>query len=208
MVTIIDYGMGNVGSVLNMLKKIGVKAMLSSGPEDLLKADRLILPGVGAFDAGMNNLKDKGYLEVLNHQVLHKKIPILGICLGMQLMTKSSEEGLMAGLGWIDAETIRFKDLPFGMKIPHMGWSYIRLRKPSVLLSNSTHEQRFYFVHSFYVSCRYSNDVLSTTKYGEEFVSSFCHENILGAQFHPEKSHRFGFEFLQNFINWDPIFNK
>lgn len=208
MIGILNYGMGNVGSIKNMLNRISVACELVEDPKSLDRYSKIILPGVGAFDAGMNNLKDKGYLEVLNHQVLHKKIPILGICLGMQLMTKSSEEGLMAGLGWIDAETIRFKDLPFGMKIPHMGWSYIRLRKPSVLLSNSTHEQRFYFVHSFYVSCRYSNDVLSTTKYGEEFVSSFCHENILGAQFHPEKSHRFGFEFLQNFINWDPIFNK
>jgi len=208
MVTIIDYGMGNVGSVLNMLKKIGVKAMLSSGPEDLFEADRLILPGVGAFDTGMNNLKEKGYLEVLNQLVLHKKIPILGICLGMQLMTNSSEEGLMPGLGWLDAHTIRFKDLPFGMKIPHMGWNYIQIRKPSALLSNSTPEQRFYFVHSFYVSCSYSNDVLSTTKYGVEFASSFCHKNILGAQFHPEKSHRFGLEFLQNFINWDPSINE
>jgi glutamine amidotransferase len=208
MVTIIDYGMGNVGSVLNMLKKIGVKAILSSGSEDLLKADRLILPGVGAFDAGMTNLKEKGYLEVLNKLVLQKKIPILGICLGMQLMTKCSEEGVMPGLGWVDATTIRFGNLPSGMKIPHMGWDYIQLRKPSDLLPDSIHERRYYFVHSFYVSCKYSDDVLSTTKYGDEFVSSFCHENILGSQFHPEKSHRFGFEFLRNFMNWNPVISK
>jgi glutamine amidotransferase len=208
MVTIIDYGMGNVGSVLNMLKKIGVNAMLSSNPEDLLQAERLILPGVGAFDSGMTNLKEKGYLEVLNQQVKQQKIPILGICLGMQLMTKSSEEGVLQGLGWLDAETIRFRDLPSGMKIPHMGWDYIQVRKPTALIPDTTEEPRFYFVHSYHVSCNKTDDVLSTTKYGEEFVSSFCHENILGAQFHPEKSHRFGFEFLRNFMNWNPDITK
>jgi glutamine amidotransferase len=200
--------MGNVGSVLNMLKKIGVNAMLSSGPEDLLKADRLILPGVGAFDAGMTNLQAMGYLEVLDQQVLQHKIPILGICLGMQLMTRRSEEGVLPGLGWLDAETIRFRDLPSELKIPHMGWDYIQLRKPSALFPDTTLDPRFYFVHSYYVSCNKSVDVLTTTKYGEEFVSSFCHENILGSQFHPEKSHRFGFEFLRNFMNWHPVISK
>jgi glutamine amidotransferase len=204
LVVVIDYGMGNVGSVLNMLRKVGCNAILSSGAEDLLRADRLILPGVGSFDAGMTNLKERGYIELLNDQVLRNKIPILGICLGMQLMTKRSEEGAISGLGWLDSETIKFRDLPSAMKVPHMGWDYVQMTKSSPLFPNTQQEPRFYFVHSYYVSCNNPDDVLTTTLYDKDFVSSFCHNNILGAQFHPEKSHRFGFEFLCNFLKWNP----
>lgn len=205
-VVVIDYGMGNVGSILNMLKKIGAQVELSSRPEDVLKADRLILPGVGAFDAGMKNLRGTNCFAVLNQRVLKDRTPILGICLGMQLFTARSEEGQEAGLGWLDAETVRFR-LDAGetrLKIPHMGWSPIRVCKPIPIFPNPAEERRFYFVHSFHVVCRNPADVLTTTQHGIEFTSAVCRGNILGTQFHPEKSHRFGIELFRNFMNWRP----
>ena len=155
MIIIVDYKMGNLGSILNMLKKIGAPAMASSLPEDILQADKLILPGVGAFDNGMTNLKESGLLSVLNEKVLAKKTPILGICLGMQLLTRRSAEGRLEGLGWIEADTIRFR---FGreesaLKIPHMGWNTVMFKPGSVLSSGLENEARFYFVHSFHVVC-------------------------------------------------------
>ena len=205
-VVVVDCGMGNVGSVVNMLKKIGAQVLLSSRPEDLWNADRLILPGVGAFDAGMRNLRDQGYFDALNQRVLQDRTPILGICLGMQLFTARSEEGRESGLGWLDAETIRFR---FGaeetrLKIPHMGWSTVRVCKPVPLFPNPDEERRFYFVHSYHVACRDPEDVLATTRHGIEFTSAVCRGNILGTQFHPEKSHRFGIELFRNFMDWRP----
>ena len=153
MIVIIDYGMGNLGSIQNMLKKIGVKGIVSSNVSDIQKADKLILPGVGAFDNGMKNLKEMGLAETIIGKVQKDKIPILGICLGMQLFTKRSEEGRLPGFGWIDAETVRFK---FGtnqtqLKIPHMGWNTINIKRESPLLSRMCFGDRFYFVHSYHV---------------------------------------------------------
>ena len=194
--------MGNLGSILNMLKKIGAEAIISSSPQDISRADKLILPGVGAFDAGLKNLDERGLIPVLQNLVIKKKIPILGICLGMQLMTKSSEEGSRPGFGWIDATTVRFK---FGkeeqnLKIPHMGWNVIQWRKESVLFKDMPEEPRFYFVHSYHAVCNDKEDILATTNYGYDFVSAFQKGNIIGVQFHPEKSHKFGMQVLRNFI--------
>lgn len=199
MISIIDYGMGNLGSIQNMLKKIGAPVRISSSPEDILTAEKLILPGVGSFDHGMASLASRSLLEPLNEAVLGQRKPILGICLGMQLMTRSSEEGQTSGLGWIDADVIRFNISGSGLRVPHMGWNQVRHDRPSPLFDGLGAQTRFYFVHSFHVCCRNRDDVVTTTAHGLEFVSSFQHDNIFGVQFHPEKSHKFGMKLLQNF---------
>lgn len=201
MIIIIDYKMGNLGSILNMLKKIQAPALVSSHPEDIAQADKLILPGVGAFDNGMSNLRELGLLPVLNEKVLEKKTPVLGICLGMQLLTHRSEEGNLLGLGWIEAETIRFRfdRKESGLKIPHMGWNIAAVRKNNAIFRGLEEENRFYFVHSYHVTCKDEGDILSTTHHGHEFASSVRKENIMGVQFHPEKSHRYGMKLLSNF---------
>ncbi|MCX8059000.1 MAG: imidazole glycerol phosphate synthase subunit HisH [Spirochaetes bacterium] len=203
-ITIINYNLGNPGSILNMVKKAGYSAIISSNIDDINKATKLILPGVGAFDNGINNLKELNLFDILNEKVLIKKIPILGICLGMQLMTKSSEEGKEKGFGWINAETKKFNFTAIenkNLKIPHMGWNIVNLRKNSKLFYGmENQENRFYFVHSYAVNCFDLTDILTTTFYGYDFVSSFEKENIIGVQFHPEKSHKFGMQLLKNFI--------
>ncbi len=202
MITIIDYGMGNVGSILNMLRKLGASAMISNHQDDIIKADKLILPGVGAFDNAINNLNDLGLIPILNGQVLDKKIPILGICLGIQLFTKRSEEGRLPGLGWIDAETIRFKfsDKQKSLKIPHMGWNNILIKNNETIFKEMFDDCRFYFVHSYHLDGCDEQQILSTTNHGYQFVSSIQKENIIGTQFHPEKSHKYGLKLLKNFV--------
>lgn len=202
MIVVIDCGMGNLGSIMNMLKKVEAKAIRSSNIADIEKAGKLILPGVGAFDAGMKNLSDLGLISILNRKVIENKTPILGICLGMQLLTKKSEEGDLPGLGWIDAETVRFKfDDIQGVqnKVPHMGWNNIEMVKKSWLFEDMFPEPRFYFVHSYHVRCNNEADVLTKTFYGYSFVSALLRDNIAGVQFHPEKSHKFGMKLLANF---------
>lgn len=198
MTVILDYGLGNLGSIKNMLKKIGHSSLITNDKNEILKATKLILPGVGSFDNGITNLKKFDILEVLNQKVLVEKTPILGICLGMQLMTKSSEEGSLDGLGWVDAETKKF--VSNSLKIPHMGWNIITHQKSSKLFNELESEKRFYFVHSYYVESNCKDDILTTTNYGNDFVSSFEKENIIGVQFHPEKSHKFGMSLLKNFM--------
>jgi glutamine amidotransferase len=205
-VIVIDYGIGNLGSILNMLRKAGIPGALSSKPSDVLRADRLVLPGVGSFDDAMSKLRESGYADVLTERVIGDRVPVLGICLGMQMLGNHSEEGEKEGLGWLDAETVRFNfpDERHSLKVPHMGWNTIRVCKESVLFQNPDQERRFYFVHSFHMVCVDPSDVLCRTNYGVEFVSSVCHNNIVGTQFHPEKSHRFGLEFLKAFASWSP----
>jgi glutamine amidotransferase len=202
MIVVLDYGVGNLGSILNMLRKIGASASVSSTPEAIARAEKLILPGVGSFDNGMTNLRSSGLLPTITKKVLEDETPILGICLGMQLLTKSSEEGDSPGLGWIDAKTVRFS---FGngqslLKIPHMGWNTIKLSQPSGLFDGFGADARFYFVHSFHVVCKNEEDVLARTVHGYEFASAFRKGNIFGTQFHPEKSHKFGIKLLKNFV--------
>lgn len=200
MITIIHYGMGNLGSVVNMLKRIGVQAEVTDNLANIRKAEKLLLPGVGAFDAAMQRIHAiDGLKETLDEKVLAQKTPILGICLGMQLLTASSEEGASNGLGWIAGKTVRFPHQN-GLKIPHMGWNVVHFtRQHDLTTGMHEEEQRFYFVHSYYVVCDSAGDILGRTHYGVEFTSMLQHENIFGAQFHPEKSHRFGMQLLRNF---------
>jgi glutamine amidotransferase len=200
MITIIDYKTGNLGSIQNMLKKIRVESVVTSDPTEIAAATKMILPGVGSFDQGMRNLNKLNIKDIINRRVIEDKIPVLGICLGMQLMTSGSEEGKLEGLGWIDAETIRFRfEDSSRYKSPHMGWNFIRQQKESRLMKDMLPESRFYFVHSFYVRSNNPGDILTSTVYDKEFTSSFEKENIIGVQFHPEKSHKFGMALLKNF---------
>jgi glutamine amidotransferase len=201
MITIVNYGLGNVNSVANILNYLGIGYQVTSDPNLLYNAEKLILPGVGAFDNGMKLLKEKNLISALNEAVNIKKTPILGICLGMQLMCKHSEEGTTTGLGWIDAVVQKIK-IPdnSGLKVPHMGWSTLKIEKENVLLNINDDEQRFYFVHSYHVVCNNSSDILATTHFGSKIIASFSHDNIFGVQFHPEKSHRFGFSLFKKFI--------
>ena len=202
MITIIDYGLGNLGSIKNMFKKIGVDALITNNHSEINAATKLILPGVGAFDNGVSNLKQFGLIDLLNKKVLQEKTPILGICLGMQLMTKNSEEGMLPGLGWIDSETVKFKFDNTAKKytIPHMGWAFVSAIKSSKLFNGMYVNPRFYFVHSYYVKCNQTSDTLLQTNYSHDFVSGFEKDNIIGVQFHPEKSHKYGMLLLKNFI--------
>tara|TARA_B100000927_G_scaffold236323_1_gene196984 strand:+ start:555 stop:1169 length:615 start_codon:yes stop_codon:yes gene_type:complete len=200
MIVIVDYELGNPKSIKNMLKKIGYDSIISQSVEDIKNANFLILPGVGNFKKGMNNLKKLNIINSLNHQVLVNKIPVLGICLGMQLMTNFSEEGGVEGLGWVDAEVRKFSFKTNRLKIPHMCWNQVKLKK-SFEFNFPEFPPRFYFVHSFFVSCNVNEDIMSTSYYGIEFVSSFLKDNIIGVQFHPEKSHKFGIEIFKMFLN-------
>lgn len=197
MIVIVDYGMGNLGSIQNMLRKVGAEATVTADPKIIAAADKLILPGVGAFDRAMENLNRLGIVPMLNEQVLNVRKPVLGICLGMQLMTKRSDEGVLSGLGWLDAETLKFDNI--AQRVPHMGWNTVEIVRKDPLFEDMYAEPRFYFVHSYYVKCNDGSNVLTTTKYGEDFCSSFVKSNIRGVQYHPEKSHKFGMRILKNF---------
>lgn len=201
MIVIVDYGMGNLRSIQNKIERLDENVIISSKIEDIERADRLILPGVGAFDAAMANLRQLGMIPVLDKKVLRDNVPTLGICLGMQLFSKFGEEGNVDGLGWIDARTVRFDfgGNGHGLKIPHMGWNSITVRKPSPVLDGIDLGANFYFVHSYHVRCNDPADVLATTNYGLDFASMVQHDNIIGAQFHPEKSHFHGVRLLENF---------
>ena len=201
MIAIVDYGMGNVASVANMLKRIGATApVLTRDPETLAKAERIILPGVGAFDKGMRNLSDFGLRNALDEAALVRKVPVLGICLGMQLLTGSSEEGSEKGLGWIDAETVRFRfPAESRLKVPHMGWNYAVPVRANPLIRGDQ-RTRFYFVHGYYVKCVRESEIIGTARYGEDFACAINRANIYGVQFHPEKSHRFGMALLEGFL--------
>jgi glutamine amidotransferase len=203
MIVIVDYGMGNLGSIANMVRKIGGQAVISSDTRAIESADQVILPGVGAFDMGMRNLHDRELITPLCQAVLHRKTPVLGICLGMQLLTRSSEEGQETGLGWIDGRTIRFQcNGDSNLKVPHMGWNTVTLPKDSPLFCHMPVEPRFYFVHSYYPVCHHAEEVTALARHGHEFVAAFQRDNIFGVQFHPEKSHKFGMQLLRNFLSW------
>lgn len=203
MITIIDYKTGNLGSIQNILRRIGEESVITSDKDEVARASKIILPGVGAFDTGMRNLAELDLIDILNKKVIEQKVPVLGICLGMQLMSKGSEEGDLAGLGWINAETVRFRfENTLEYKIPHMGWNFIRQSKNSRLLENMFPDARFYFVHSYFFRADQSDDILTTTSYEIEFTSAVERGSILGVQFHPEKSHKFGMKLLKNFVDF------
>jgi len=196
---IIDYGLGNLGSLSNMCQKAGLEARVTDTSEAILSASHLILPGVGTFDTGMRNLESKGLVPVLKEAVLERKIPILGICLGAQLMLESSEEGDLPGLCWIKGRVVRFHASE-GLKVPHMGWNYLNdIRKHTLYSSMPQIPPRFYFVHSYYFKLAEAADISALCTYGEKFSASFEQGNIMGVQFHPEKSHQFGMQLLHNF---------
>lgn len=200
MISIVDYGVGNLGSILNMCNYLGIRASIVSDAGDIQKADKLLLPGVGAFDAGMQHLIDSGLTDVLNEQALERKKPVLGICLGMQLMTQGSEEGNLPGLAWFNARTLKFSfSQDAGMRIPHMGWNNIEINHSHSLLEGLDTDSRFYFVHSYYVKVEDKQQQIAATHYGDIFTSIIAKDNIMGCQFHPEKSHRFGMQILKNF---------
>ena len=184
-----------------MLKKAGTEAMISSKEEDILNADKLILPGVGAFDTCAMKLKESGLIRILNKKALEDKIPVLGICVGMQLLFSNSEEGELPGLGWVEGKVVKFKtDLLNGLKVPHMGWTEVKLNKSSSLFMDMYEEPRFYFVHSYYPEVNNPEDALLFGDYGYPFVAAVEHENIIGVQFHPEKSHKYGLRLFENFV--------
>ena len=202
MITVVDYGLGNLGSIQNMLKKIGVESAIAADPDAIDQAAKLILPGVGAFDNGMRLLAERGLVDVLRGHALERGTPILGICLGMQLMTRSSEEGRQPGLGWFDARTVRFQPSSNGaprLPIPQMGWNYVKPARDSRLLAGVRQPSRFYFVHSYYVQPEDESATLTRSVYGVEYASAVERDNLLGVQFHPEKSHKFGMQLLANF---------
>jgi imidazole glycerol-phosphate synthase subunit HisH len=201
MITIVNYGSGNIRAITNIYDKINVAYKIASSPEELKDAQKLILPGVGAFDETMNMLNQSGLRTELDSLVLTQKVPILGICVGMQILGKSSDEGQAAGLGWIDGTVKKFdisklNTLP---KIPHLGWNAVERKKESDLYRNVDMENGFYFIHSFYFECHDAQDMLTETFYGAPFASSVNRANIYGVQFHPEKSHHNGVELLRNF---------
>lgn len=201
MITIVDYGIGNLGSIPNMLRRLGADAVVTSEPRDVDAASRLILPGVGSFDAAVRNLQALDLVAPLNRAAIERRIPVLGLCLGMQLLTEGSEEGVLPGLGWVRGRVVRFAfDGPRQRPVPHMGWADVEPRPGARLLAGFDATPRFYFAHSYHVVCSDEEDVAATANYGYEFVASVARGNVLGAQFHPEKSHRFGLQLFRNFL--------
>jgi glutamine amidotransferase len=201
MIGIIDYGLGNVRAFANVYKKLDIKAIIVKQTEDLENASKVILPGVGAFDYAMQKLEKSGMRHFLDEIVLHRHVPVLGICVGMQMLACSSEEGSLPGLGWIDGEVKRFNpsSLRHSMCVPHMGWNNIKPVKVNGLLQGIGVDARFYFLHSYYFQSHKKEDILAVTDYGGEFDCAVNSGNVFGVQFHPEKSHQWGIQLLKNF---------
>ncbi|MGR9173340.1 imidazole glycerol phosphate synthase subunit HisH [Hyphomicrobiales bacterium] len=200
MITVVDYGVGNIGAIINMADYLGIDAEASGDPEKIRTASKLILPGVGAFDKAMLTLQDRGLIAPLNEAVLKRQIPVLGICLGMQLLARGSDEGTRPGLGWIAADVLRIALPPESpLKVPHIGWLGVKPSRLSDLFDPAVQNERFYFDHGYYVQCDNAEDVTATIDYGQELCCAVSSGNISGVQFHPEKSHRFGMRVLEAF---------
>jgi len=205
MVTIIDYGVGNLNSIKNMLKKIGVDSVISSQAADIENAEKLILPGIGSYEYGMKKLRGSEFFNALQQKVLQNKTPILGVCLGAQLLLNGSEEGLpVEGLGWIEGKAVRFDQdkMADNFKVPHMGWNELIIKKESRLFKDVRPDHRYYFVHSYHMVCQQEADILAESNYSYNFVAAVEKQNVIGVQFHPEKSHKFGMKLYENFIKF------
>jgi len=201
MIAIIDYGVGNIKAFANIYKNFNIPYKIAKSIDDLNDVTKLILPGVGSFDHAMQSLHDSGMKEKLDELVLDKKIPVIGICVGMQMLAKKSDEGQMSGLGWIDGEVKKFsrEKLDINLPLPHMGWNNIVLNQENRLFDNLDEELRFYFLHSYYFQCNKSEDSMAIASYGENFTCVVNNNNIYGIQCHPEKSHSNGMQLLKNF---------
>lgn len=200
MISIVDYGLGNINAFANIYKRLNIDASIAATPEELRPAEKIILPGVGAFDWAMSRLNESGMRDVLDDLVVSKGKPVLGICVGMQMMARRSDEGVLDGLGWLDAEVKRFDETGFSQKthLPHMGWNDVIPRDTECLFKGMT-APRFYFLHSYYFAPGNPENVLATTDYNGHFASAVRAGNIYGVQFHPEKSHQWGIQLLKNF---------
>ena len=198
---VIDYGLGNIMSVINMMKRVGAEASVISTAEEIIRADKLILPGVGSFDKGMANIGSRDISEVLEEEVSRKGKPLLGICLGMQLLSRRSEEGESSGLSWIEGDVIRFDPSIHGsgLKIPHMGWNTVVATQDHPIFTGIKQPMRFYFVHSYHIKLDDDSRGIGVTHYGYDFPSVIARDNIIGVQFHPEKSHVYGMRLLKNY---------
>lgn len=203
MITIIDYGLGNLGSILSMLRRTGHQAQVTDDIEVIARAEKLILPGVGAFDAGMQRLESNGLREILTTRVLRDHVPFLGICLGMQLMFESSEEGELKGLGWFPGRFALFPEKyeQAGLRVPHMGWNFVEPVRAKRLFREAAEQPRFYFIHSYRLLETDPEDVAAIAFYGGRFVCAVERENVMGVQFHPERSHRYGIALLKAFAS-------
>ncbi len=203
MIAIIDYGVGNINAFVNIYKKLGSKVKIARKPEDLSGAEKLILPGVGHFHYAMQRFSDSGMRETSEDLVLNQKVPVLGICVGMQMLANRSDEGGLPGLGWIPASVkkIDSSTLEHSTRLPHMGWNDIHVPTLNPLMINLENAARFYFLHSYYFECNNPSDSIATVEYGAEFTCAVNHSNIYGVQFHPEKSHHFGIQLLKNFYD-------
>ena len=205
MIVVVDYGMGNIKSITNMLDYIGYNSIVSNEINDIKKASKLILPGVGAFNSAMENLAKFNLINVLNKKVLQDKTPILGICLGLQIMAKNSAEDNKTnqGLGWFEAEVKKFTfSNDHKLPVPHMGWNKVEHTKKHQLFNKLTKESKMYFVHTYHIECQNGSDILATTDYGYNFTCAIAKDNIMAVQFHPEKSHRYGIQLLRNFAEY------
>lgn len=203
MITIIDYGLGNICAFANLYERLNIHISVAKTADQLKSASKIILPGVGAFDHAMSKLNNSGMREPLEEMVLDDQVPALGICVGMQMLAKSSDEGVLPGLGWIDGNVKKFDVSYLNSKtqLPHMGWNTIHPKNDNPLLLNLSNNSRFYFLHSYYFQCNNQNDTVATTEYGIQFSSAVNDKNIYGVQFHPEKSHQWGIQLLKNFAD-------
>ena len=203
MITLVNYGLGNIQAFMNIYKRLNIPVSVADNAGELAKATKIILPGVGAFDWAMTRLNESGMRTCLDELVLEKKRPVLGVCVGMQMMAKRSDEGKLEGLSWIDAEVKKFDDTVFDQKthLPHMGWNDVTLQNENCLFDQMENNPRFYFLHSYYFLPHKSKEIMAVTEYNYEFASAVCSDNIFGVQFHPEKSHQWGTQLLKNFAN-------
>lgn len=206
MIAIVNYGSGNIQAIANIYTRLGIPFCIAGTPEELRAADRILLPGVGAFDQAMTALQTSGMRHALDEAVQQRRTPILGICVGMQLLASRSDEGVIPGLGWIRGEVKRFDVAAFTQPthLPHMGWNTVEPVRPDPLFTDVDLDTGFYFLHSYYFACERDEDVLGVTGYGDTFASAVRQDNVYGVQFHPEKSHHAGVQLLRNFATRDP----